>query len=212
MRCKTMAGSAFAPAILVLCVLCVIPSSAHADTAYIYQGNPFTGFHGTYQCPPQCGMLGFFIVATPLAANMAGGGGQFQFNVSPIAYVFTDGASVATNSNSCFDFFSIGTDSSGDIDSFTIRLFTPTTLAPCGTSPGNFGGVQMLISDAIDITIQAPEAVNFAAISQSPGEWSMASFAVPEPATHNLLLFGLPLGLLCSKRFRNRTRNEDLSG
>src|SRR6266404_4999840 len=60
---------------------------AHADTAYVYQGNPFTGFSGNYQCPPQCGMLGFFIVATPLAPDMTGGGGQFQFNVTPLAYV-----------------------------------------------------------------------------------------------------------------------------
>jgi hypothetical protein len=174
-------------------------TAAQADTAYVYLGNPFTGFSGTDQCPPQCGMLGFFIVATPLAPNMAGGGGQFQFDVTPLAYVFTDGSSVATNSNSCYDFFSIGTNSSGNIDSFTIRLFTPTALAPCGTNPGVYSGVQLLISNAIDITIQAPEAVNFAA-SESPGEWSMASFAVPEPSSVALMLSGLGFLLVIRKR------------
>lgn len=124
-------------------------------------------------------------------------------------YGFTDGATVATNFNSCYDFFSIGTDSSGDIDSFTIRLFAPVAQAPCSSAPGNYSGVQLLISDIIDISIQAPAAVNFAAIPGITGKWTTINLA--EPTTFDLLLFGVPLlGLLCGyNRFKTSKFPED---
>jgi hypothetical protein len=195
-KCKAIVFGVFARSVLIACVFCGVVSSAHADTAYAYVGNPFTNFAGTAQCPPQCATVGFFVVAAPLPPNLIGDGSQFEFDVNPIAYAFTDGATVATKFNSCYDFFSIGTDSSGDIDSFTIRLFAPVAQAPCSSSPGIYGGVQLLISGVIDISIQAPAAVNFAAIPDSPGKWTTINLA--EPTTFDLLLFGVPLlGLVC---------------
>jgi hypothetical protein len=151
-------------------------------------------------------MSGFFTVSSPLAPNMVDNGQQFQFNVAPKLFVFTDGSTVATNFNSCFDFFSVGTAASGQIDAFTIRLFVPTTLSPCGSNPGIFTGTQLLISSAIDITIQAPEAVNFAA-SLSPGEWVSANLA--EPSSLTLFWAGIPLALLLGvSRLRRYARRS----
>src|SRR5690242_2912714 len=124
-------AKALAQALLGLSILFCLSTRVHADTIYLYQGNDFDHFHGTAQCPSECGMIGGFVVADPLPSNLVGGGGQFQFDVTPLAFAFTDGSVLATNFNSCADFFSIGTDSVGNINTFVIRLFTPTTLAPC---------------------------------------------------------------------------------
>jgi hypothetical protein len=94
---------------------------ARSDTACLYIGSPFTAFHGTSACPPQCNMSGFFTTATPLAPDLVENDGQFQFDVTPTSYEFTDGVTVATNFNSCFDFFSVGTDNSGNVVSYTVH-------------------------------------------------------------------------------------------
>jgi hypothetical protein len=149
---------------------------ANADTTYSYMGNRFTSFHGSYICPPQCKITGSFTIAGSPPANLSGVAAQNQFNVTPLAYSFTDGNITATSVNSCADFFTISTDGSGNITSWVIRLFTPPLNAPCAGG-GSYTGVQILLENepagTIDITTEAPTAVNFAAIPQDPGTWSM---------------------------------------
>lgn len=149
---------------------------AKADTTYTYTGNPFTGFHGNSACPPQCRITGTFEVAGPPPVNLTLNEQQFQFDVTPLTYSFTDGHTTWTNTNSCPDFFAISTDASGNITNWVIRLFTPTLNAPCAGG-GIYTGFQLVTSNnapgTIDIVIEAPTAVNFAAISQDPGTWSV---------------------------------------
>jgi hypothetical protein len=173
-----MKNVTFASGILLACLLFLLGLAplTNADTTYTYTGNPFTIFQGSYACPPQCSISGSFTVPGPPPVNLSGIPVQNQFNVTLVAYSFTDGNVTATNANSCPDFFTISTDGFGNITSWVIRLFTPSLNSPCA-SGGLLTGVQILSeNDAtgiIDITIEAPAAVNFAAIPQDPGTWSM---------------------------------------
>jgi hypothetical protein len=154
-------------------------------TTYSYAGNPFTNFHGSDSCPSECSITGYFVVAGPPPTNLSGSDTQFQFDVTPLNYSFSDGLVTATPTNSNFDFFSISTNGAGEIVSWTIRLFTP----PCEGCV--FTGTQLLTSDIEDITIVAPAAVDFAAALQNPGTWSITvNSAVPEPSTWAMLLIG----------------------
>jgi len=138
--------------------------------------------------------------------DLSGSWGQFQFDVTPLAYSFTDGNITFTNSNSCFDFFSISTDGAGDITAWGMRLFTPTQLAPCAGGGGNYAGQQLNIENnptgIIDITIEAPAAVNFAAIVQDAGIWSTQVTPEPTPEPGSILLLGTGLLGVWLKRRR----------
>lgn len=164
--------------LLLSCLIFLFALSplANADTTYTYMGNPFTGFHGSSTCPPQCKITGSFTIAGPPPVNLTLNPSQFQFDVKPLAYSFTDENTAWTNANSCSDFFAISTDASGNITEWVMRIFTPSLNAPCAGG-GIYTGLQLLTSndaaDAIDIVTEAPAAVNFAAIPQDPGTWSM---------------------------------------
>jgi hypothetical protein len=177
-------------------VLLVPMSLKGGPFVYTYVGKPFDHFHGNYMCPPECSLSGFFIVADALPPNLRGIPIQNVFNVTPLAYVFTDGQVAATNSNSCPDFFTIWTDPSGNISAWVIRLFTPSNNAPCAGG-GAYAGVQILTQKDLsggteDITIGAPAATDFAATVQDPGEWFVAQ-AVPEPRYEALVFIALLL-------------------
>ena len=165
----------FVSGFLLVCLIfsSAFASSANANTTYTYTGNPFTGFGGTSACPPQCKITGFFTIAGPPPVNLTLSVQQFQFDVTPLTYSFTDGNTTWTNTNSCPDFFAISTDASGNITSWVMRIFTPSLNAPCAGG-GIYTGFQLVTSNtpAIDTVIEAPAAVNVAA-TQDPGTWSM---------------------------------------
>lgn len=174
-----MKNVTFISSIFLACLIFVFGFAplTNADTTYTYTGNSFNRFHGSYTCPPQCSITGSFTIAGPPLINLSGIPAQNQFNVTPLTYSFTDGNVTATNANSCPDFFTISTDGSGNITSWVIRLFTPSLNAPCAGGGGVYAGVQLLSQNdttgSIDITSEAPAGVNFAAIPQDPGTWSM---------------------------------------
>jgi hypothetical protein len=66
-------------------------TASEVTTTYTYTGNPFTGFHGSSACPPQCKITGSFTIAGPPPANLTLSDQQFQFDITPLAYSFTDG-------------------------------------------------------------------------------------------------------------------------
>lgn len=169
-------------AVLLVCLFGVA-GLARADAIYVYLGNSFTDFHGTDTCPPECSISGYVIFNNPLPPDLDGTNSQYQFDVTPLSYAFTDGSIVATSSNSSYDFFSLSTNASGGITSWAIRLFNPPN------DGGNYTGIQLLTSTAIDISTEAPAAVNFAALPGDPGQWY--EVAVPEPSTLAMLIGGL---------------------
>lgn len=177
-----------------------VPARADSTTTYIYTGNSFNAFSGNYSCPPECFISGFFIIAGPPPTNLVGTSSQFDFDVSPLYYSFSDGSATANSSNSCADFFEISTDGEGNITDWTIRLFTPSQNAPCNGG-GTYTGVQLLTTNestsTIDITIQAPAATDFAAVAQQPGTWVTRT---PEPASALFMLTGIAC-LLAVRRF-----------
>ena len=179
---------------------CVVAHANTIITKYSYTGDVFTNFHGADACPPECRISGFFVIAGPPPKNLSGLGGQFQFDVQPLTYSFSDGSITATPANSNFDFFSVSTNTTGHITSWDIRIFTPPYLG------GTFAGTQLLTSNVEDITIDAPAAVDFAASLQSEGRWRVSiGPSVPELSTWAMLLIGFAaIGLVSWRRTRAR--------
>jgi hypothetical protein len=164
----------------VLCLILLTPP-ASGNTIYTYKGNPFEIFSGTYQCPPTCAVSGFFEIAANPPTNLIETDAQFLFNVTPIDYSFTSGDVTATPANSCPDFFNIGTDSSGNITFWVIRVATRAPDAAC--TFGRDANVQGILTvkdrpggasngSAIDFTSDTLFSTNFASTNQNPGTWT----------------------------------------
>jgi hypothetical protein len=184
-------------ALIVLFVVRPPFALASTITTYSYTGNQFANFHGVDACPPECSITGYFVIAGPAPVNLSGPAfdAQYQFDVTPLTYSFSDGVVVATPANSNFDFFSISTNGVGQIISWTIRIFTPPYLG------GTYNGTQLLTSDIEDITIVAPSAVDFAAALQIPGTWDVTTSAVPEPSTWAMMILGFAgIGFIAYRR------------
>ncbi len=197
--------------LLVCCLLLGLAPSASAgttggDTIYTYSGNPFTGFSGSFACPPECGITGSFTIAGPppdnLTANYAQGP---HIDITPIAYSFTDGNTTWTSANSCPDFFQISTDGSGNIINWQMRFFNPSLNSPCGGGPppfANWTGFQLVTVSAyppiaiIDI-VQEANTANFAALPFDAGTWTTQ--VVPEPSSVLLLTTALIGALVLMK-------------
>jgi hypothetical protein len=168
---------------------------AQPETVYIYTGNPFNRFQGTYACPPDCGGLrgAITIVGRP-PVDLVGSGLRFDFDISPIDYNFTDGFTTWTKQNSCFDRLSVSTNEAGNIVSWVIRAFEPSATAPCNSPAGTtFSGFQLLTTSggAEDIIIEAP-AQNYVASLDQPGTWRTHVLGVaPEPSYVLILIASL---------------------
>jgi hypothetical protein len=189
-------------ALMALFVVRTPFASASTITTYSYTGNQFANFHGVDACPSECSMTGYFEIAGPPPLNLSGANTQYQFDVAPLTYSFSDGVVVATPANSNFDFFSISTNGVGQIISWTIRIFTPPNLG------GTFNGTQLLTSDIEDITIAAPSAVDFAAALQIPGTWDVTTSSVPETSTWEMMLLGFAgVGYMAYRRANKMVLN-----
>jgi hypothetical protein len=188
-------------------------TQASADIIYTYIGSPFTNFHGDYSCPPECAITGTFTLAgSSPPANLAGSSSQYAFDVDPISWSFSDGDVTANNLNGCYDFFSLSTDSTGNIIGWVIRMYTPSTGTICTSNVDP--DVQLLtdsgLPDQEDITIAGPSAVNFAANIDDPGTWTIT--VVREPNV-GLVFIILPViySLMQRKSSTKRTNSAGCS-
>lgn len=189
MRPINLKASAFLGLLFLTGAIYAPEGLATPITIYSYVGNPFTHFHGADACPNECRMTGFFAISGRPPINLSGTDQQFQFDVTPIAYSFSDGSITATNLNGNADFFDVSTDAAGNITYFNIRIFSPPVDRACLSCL--YTGTQLLISTPEDVTTTAPTAVDFAANLGSPGTWTTFAINVAEPSSLWLLMAGL---------------------
>src|SRR5260370_37646551 len=93
-----------------------------AGTVYTYTGNRFTSSFGSFFCLANtlCAVTGSFTVAQPLPANQSG-----LFGVNLTSFSFTDGGITSTTwteSNITTKPFAVSTDSTGNIQEWTLLL------------------------------------------------------------------------------------------
>ncbi len=119
--------------------LCGLPNVANAAVMYTYTGNNFTGFYGATSCPLVCSIQGYFIMPSPLAANLTS-----SDTVAPLWLHFSDGLRTMESAPASSDIFKFVTDSTGLITEWSIDLYDlpgpayfATIHAPSGFSSSN---------------------------------------------------------------------------
>jgi hypothetical protein len=126
-------SAALALAVVVLSVTAV----QALPTTYVYTGNPFTFVSGPYTTSDF--VSGMVTLAGPLAPD------TISFNVTPLAFSFSDGVQTITNQNASGSLFIFTTDGAGMIIQWIAELqLIPTPLQNLiGTAgnPGGFGGI-----------------------------------------------------------------------
>ena len=167
---------------LFLCVASAPPASADTIT-YTYTGNPFVVFNGTV--PTGVGAItGSFTLSNSLGTN-------FNGNVTPLSYSFSDGVTTLTQANSVLGAFVFSTDSEGAINFWSVNICSPTCLLfPIGQTTNQLVttlGQQNIGQDSTVYLSPSGGASN----SNSGGTWSASSTTVPEPSSLILLGSGL---------------------
>ena len=173
-------------AALVLGLSCLGSIAARADVIYTYTGNDFTSAISPYTTSDS--ITGYFVVATPLAANLSLG------PITPISFSFSDGVDTLTNANTTSQTFYVATSPSGSLSNWGIAVATAASTegieicnsAICTPSQFDNGWTDN----------EASSAVN----RSDPGSWQSS---VPEPPSMATLITGL-LGLVLLFR-RGRT-------
>jgi len=181
MRLKWLAG--------LIAVLIPAPSLMAGVATYTYTGNDFELVFGVYTTSDF--VTGYFTVASVLPANLV----MSPNNISPTAYSFTDGvqtfSSAAPPTNITF---SIGTDGSGNIDSWDVNLGSGPPLNDTVSTESSSSDVGEM--DNLD---------SFGETIGDPGGWTETSASTPEPASLGLIGMGaVALGLVRRRAKRAR--------
>jgi hypothetical protein len=160
-------------------------SAAHANVILTYTGNDFTIFSAPYTGTDK-------VTASITVANPLGDG--FTGAVSPLAFSLNDGVQTITNTSGPFitETFDFNTGPTGTITSWGVDVQGSLTgeiitlalsAAPGGIDSGTLGGAEGVISN-------------------KPAGWTISA-VVPEPPTVSVLGAGLlGLGLFWWRRWR----------
>jgi hypothetical protein len=177
----------------VVSLVTVAVPNARASAVYSYTGNPFTTFNG----PAFSGsdsVTGGFTLASALGDN-------FNGDVLPSQFSFSDRLFSITNLDASFSVFDIQTSNTGAIVQWNISLSISRTpiFASISTSNSSDGAA-----------IGGPTTFSSAGNSGNPGVWSPVA-TTPLPASLPLFAAGLgALGLLGWRR--KRKGRADLTG
>jgi hypothetical protein len=164
-------------------ILTLLASSAAAQTAYLYSGDPFTSATGTYSVGGQ--VTGTFTTASPLPASLPYTG------ITVLRYSFSSGVHTFTPENSEVCGFVVATDGSGNITRWYISFQS--------TNPGNYQHMIFSEGNADEGSDSATSGLRRippctlltfeTAGSESPGTWvSAAALGRTVPALNGLSL------------------------
>jgi hypothetical protein len=206
-RVTMRALGALGYALGIVTFVIVSSSVARATTTYTYVGNNYSGI---IDSPDQPGtytssmfISGFFTVASPLPANLAG-----DITADVVHFSFFDGRNTITDSDITFmKSFSLATDGSGAISAWFIQLGKDTggnnagavsatiiTRGGPGFSSGyeDFGQRLFCVLFLGVCNFVEDSGVNFA----DPGSWSRNDEVATAPLPATLPLFATGLGAL----------------
>jgi hypothetical protein len=169
---------------------------ANAQVVYTYQGNPLTGFQGSYSCTSgvgECAVSGSFSLPELLPANLnlPITGPPYTFTSS--SFSFTDGLNIFNQSNAacgstCAIFQLWGTDANSRPSVWFILFSTPTELCPrlsLGTANVTGPGVPLTGQTVVDQSYQYDSGCTLTGVAYNgdfasksvagvPGTWSVA--------------------------------------
>ena len=206
----------------ILAGLLATLASLGSATTYTYTGTPYTGVSGSGSFTTAMSVTGWFTTASPLPPSMpATTIGPTGTSPLVTGWSFSDGLSTYTSANSEEIYspssFTIATDASGNISTFTVGFMSPLRPHTVGQSMNAFG-VGGLSGSYFNLVCGAVSAGVCTALSPQPGYSAAASTfgagtwvmthaaAVPVPATSNalLVLMALALGWLAFRQQRSR--------
>jgi hypothetical protein len=172
--------------VMVVSVVSIAAPNAEASTVYSYTGNPFATFNGPAFSANDY-VTGEFTVASTLGDN-------FNGDVSPSQFSFSDGLFSITNFDLPTSVFDLQTSDTGQIIQWSIALSINSGPVGARIATSNLSDFSSIIG---------PTTLSSAGNSGNPGVWS--SLATPLPAGLPLFATGLgALGLLGWRRKRKR--------
>jgi hypothetical protein len=175
-------GCAF---VMVISLATIAVPSARASVVYSYAGNPFNTFSGP-AFSGQDSVTGEFTVASALGDN-------FNGNLSPSQFSFSNGLTSITNFNLPSPVFDIQTSNTGQIIEWSISLSIGLGSAGTTISTSNLSDRSSSIG---------PTTFSSASNSGDPGVWSSVAST---PLPPSLLLFATGFGVFGLLRWlRNR--------
>jgi len=189
---KTIASIRRRELVISLLGICLVAGlgvhPADADVIYTYTGNQFNDLRNGGTCPPTCNITGYFDLAAPLADNMP------LTVITPLSFSITSGTVTLTDGEPTDTQLSVGTDSSGAINTWAWEVVGPAASPTARILTEDLPSIE---ADDLRVGTDPPPLVGpvLGLIQDDPGTWT----EVPEPEGLPILGIGL-LGIVGAVR------------